>query len=196
MCHFQITSEQINSENMKIMKYSLKVFLLFFVLSHPCIAQKYLEDIPEWLKSDEIVKIHNDTTYYASGSIKEIGTNHEKKYNENYNRISKVGIHKKYFRNSQVKIVTEFDEYGVFMNRKRYYRNGNLKWESISDTTSNLNVRKISNNKYKIEFEIIQLRYFRRDGTIRKESNWKNYMNYGEWKYYDRNGNIRKIKEY
>jgi antitoxin component YwqK of YwqJK toxin-antitoxin module len=178
------------------MKFSPLVYLLFLMLYQPCIAQKYVEDLPEWLRSDEIVKIRNDTTYYVFGSVKEIGTFHEKKYDDKYNRLVSVGTHKKYFRNSQVKMVTEFDGYGVFLRRKRYFRNGNLKWESKSDTTSNLSVRKFMFEKYKVEFEIIDLRYFRRDGTIRKETTWKNYMNYGEWKYYDRYGNIRKTKEY
>lgn len=176
------------------MKKILIISLILIIYYSPSSAQN--KDLPEWTRSDDIIKVHYDTTYYRSGTIKSIQTLHEKKFDDTYNLLVAVGSRKTYYRNNQIKFIDEFDNYGAFLSRNRYYRNGNLKGQSLSDTTSKQTIIRGFRNTQKFEYEIIYLKSYRRDGTMRREGRWKNYLRYGEWIFYDREGNIRKTKEY
>jgi antitoxin component YwqK of YwqJK toxin-antitoxin module len=181
------TSNSGKTSTIRRLIFCLTLIIHFF----PCLAQNN-KNLPEWTRSDEIIKIHDDTTYYRSGGIKVIAIFHEKQIDDNYNVLVTVGSKKKYYRNKQIKHVEVYDNYGAFLSKDRYYRNGNLKGQVFSDTTS----PQIVFSKTHFEYEIIYLKDYRRDGTIMREGRWKNYLRYGKWIFYDRQGHIKKTKQY
>jgi hypothetical protein len=144
------------------------------------------------LKSDSIIKEYVDTSYYKYG-IKQIGKIIRKHYDEKTDALVQVGWWRYFYRRYRLKDSCLYNQYGVVIFDKIYYRNGKIKKIISYDTTSYIftyAAKKVITTEYNNYY----IKKYYKTGTIKREGRKKIYNKTGEWIYYNKEGVVKKRK--
>lgn len=174
--------------------------LLFICLPFFGFCQ-YSERFENLTSGLEVINSWQDTLYYKNGNIKEVFM--LSTYDINDYRFELVTDSTTiYYKNGNIAYQYFLDKFSNIMKAKLYYNDGTLyeEWETISLDTKAKDVLDFFEKENHLiairNFKFYRFDYDKCDVYKFKEGKMKNGKKIGLWKFYDKNGTLKKEKNY